>query len=170
MSADDDYVAELGRPLTAHRLRRASELLVDAYGRWLAEVGPDVPPRALSTIMLLHEAGPQGVTQIARRLRFTHPLMIELTRALEAKGLVSPRSDPSDARRRLLELTPAGRAAARKIGERLQTLDAFYSRLFEEIGVDLLDAVERLEGAARRRPLIDRLREAAPPRKATSGS
>ncbi|HEX8571111.1 MAG TPA: MarR family transcriptional regulator [Caulobacteraceae bacterium] len=156
----DDYVVELGLPLTAHRLRRASELLVDAYGRWLAEVGPDVPPRALSTMMLLDETGPQGVTQIARRLRFTHPLMIELTRALEAKGFVSARTDPADARRRLLELTPSGRAAAGQIRERLQTLEAFYKSLFDEIGVDLLDAVERLETAARKRPLIERIEEA----------
>ena len=156
----DDYVVALGRPLTAHRLRRASELLVDAYGRWLAEVGPDVPPRALSTLMLLHEEGPQGVTQIARRLRFTHPLLVALTRSLEARGLVAARTDPADARRRLLELTPAGEAAARQIAARLRTLDAFYSRLFDEIGVDLLDALERLERAARERPLLDRIREA----------
>lgn len=157
---EDDYVAALGRPLTAHRLRRVSELLVEAYGRWLAEVGPEVPPRALSTLMLLLEAGPQGVTQIARRLRVTHPLSIELTRALQAKGLVTARADPGDARRRLLELTPAGEAAARQVGERLQTLDVFYRRLFDEIGVDLLDALERVERAAAERPLLDRIRDA----------
>ena len=161
MTDADDFVAELGPPMTAHRLRRASELLVDAHARWLAEVGPDVPARALSTMMLLDETGGQGVTQIARRLRLTHPLLIEVTRALEAKGLVAARPDPEDGRRRVLELSPAGRAAAARLRERLKTLDAFYRALFDEIGVDLLDALERLERAARKRPLIDRLRETA---------
>ena len=169
MSDDaDDFVAELGLPLTAHRLRRASELLVDAYARWLGETGPDIPGRALSTMMLLDETGPQGVTQIARRLRLTHPLMIELTRTLEAKGLLAARADPADGRRRLLELTPAGRTAAAAVRQRLSTMEAFYEALFEEIGVDLLDACERLERAARKRPLIDRLREAAETPKETS--
>ena len=159
MSNDaDDFVIELGLPLTAHRLRRASELLVDAYARWLAEAGPDVPARSLSTLMLLDETGPQGVTAIARRLRMTHPLMIELTRTLESRGIVQARSDPADARRRVLALTPQGQAAAAQLRERLRTLEAFYRSLFEEIGVDLLDAVERFERAARKRPLVERLR------------
>lgn len=157
----DDFVVELGLSLTAHRLRRASEMLVDAYARWLEDVGPDVPVRAFSTLVLLDETGPQGVTQIARRLRFTHPLMIELTRQLEAKGLVTARSDPADGRRRVLELTPEGVAAAARVRERLKTLEGFYTSLFDEMGVDLLDAVERLEKAARKRPLLERLRQRA---------
>jgi DNA-binding MarR family transcriptional regulator len=163
MSDDaDDFVAELGLPMTAHRLRRASELLVDAHARWLAEAGPAIPARAMSTLLLLDETGAQGVTAIARRLRLTHPLMIELTRALETAGLVSARGDPEDGRRRLLELTPSGRRAAAELRQRMRSLEGFYRALFDEIGVDLLDAVERLERAARKRPLIDRLREAAP--------
>ncbi len=160
MERDEDFVARLGAPLTAHRLRRGSDLLLEATAAWLAETGPDVPARTLSTILLLDEEGPQGVTQLARRLRFTHPLMIELTRSLEAIGVVEAASDPKDGRRRVLSLTEKGRRAAEALRARLDSLDSFYRARSEEIGVDLLAAMDRLQAAARERPLLDRLREA----------
>ena len=156
----DDFVVELGLPLTAHRLRRASELLLQTTSQWLTEAGPDLPPRTISTLLLLDETGPQGLTQLARRLRLTHPVLIELTRALAERGLIISRGDPEDGRRNVLEITPAGRRAARVLRQRLKTLERFYRRLFDDMGADLLDAVERLERAQARRPLIERLREA----------
>jgi DNA-binding MarR family transcriptional regulator len=161
MNDMDDFVVELGLPLTAHRLRRASDLLLQTTSQWLTEAGPDLPPRTLSTLLLLDETGPQGLTQLARRLRLTHPVLIELTRALTERGLILSRGDPHDGRRNVLEITPAGREAAQVLRLRMKTLDAFYRRLFTDMGADLLDAVKRLEGAAAKRPLIERLRDTA---------
>lgn len=154
---DGDFVRQLGGAMLAHRLRRASELLLEGYERWLPQAGVRVPARALSTMMLLAEAGPLGVTQLAARLRLTHPLMIKLVAMLEAAGFVTTQQDPSDARRRPVALTAQGRTEADRIGRALQIMDQAFGELCEEIGSDLITALDGVEQANRREPLERRL-------------
>ena len=159
--AEPDFIADSGVAFLAHRLRRASDLLVDGAGEWLAETGMTAPPRALSTLLLLKLEGPLAVTQIAERLRVSHPLMIKLLRGLEQQGLVRARRDRADARRRPISLTPKGRREAELAQAATQALAQAYGGLFDEMGLDLLDAVARLERACAERPFAQRLSEAA---------
>src|SRR5579864_1177615 len=73
-----DFVESLGLPFFAHRLRRLSETLVEASGGWLREVGVAAPPKAVSTLLLIAAEGPSTVTEIATRLRLSHPLIVKL--------------------------------------------------------------------------------------------
>ena len=155
--SDGDFVKELGRAMLAHRLRRASELLLDGYERWLPATGVRVPARALSTMMLLAEAEPLGVTQLAARLRLTHPLMIKLVAMLEAGGFVTTGQDPLDARRRPVSLTARGRTQADLIERALRIMDQAFAELCAEIGSDLPAALDELDQANRREPLERRL-------------
>lgn len=160
MSEDVDFVTTLGRPLIAHRLRRLSEMFVEAYAGWLSEVGIDLPPRGLSTVMLLDRDGPLGVTEIAAQLRLSHPLVIKLVAMLEAGGYVATIADPGDGRRRPVGLTASGRAAAQRLGIALGGMDRAYADLFAEAGADLFDAVRRIEDACRDTSFQQRLRRA----------
>lgn len=157
---EPDFIADSGVAFLAHRLRRASDLLVDGAGAWLAEGGMTAPPRALSTLLLLQREGPLTVTGVAERLRVSHPLMIKLLRGLEQQGLVRARRDRADARRRPISLTAKGRQEAELAGAATQALARAYGRLFEETGVDLLDALARLERACAERPFEQRLSDA----------
>jgi DNA-binding MarR family transcriptional regulator len=157
MDGDTDFVAQLGRPFTAHRLRRLAELFLDGYAGWLPSAGVTAPARSLSTLLLLDKAGPLGVTELATRLRLTHPLMIKLTGALEERGFVRTGTDPADARRRPLALTRRGEAEAERVKRALQILDAAYAELFRETGIDLTDAARRVEDACLREPFHRRL-------------
>ena len=160
MDRDTDFVAHLGRAMTAHRLRRLAEMLVDGYGRWLRDAGVTIPARALSTMRLLEEAGPLGVTEIAARLRLSHPFMINLVGTLEQGGFVAISTDARDARRRPVTLTRKGRREAARVRRVLRRLDAAFADLFAEIGVDLLEAVGRAEDACLREPFHRRLQRA----------
>ena len=157
---DLDFVAHLGRPFLAHRLRRLGEMFLDGYRRWLPELGVRAPARSLSTLLLL-EAGPLGVTELAARLRLSHPLMIKLVASLEEGGFVSLVRDSADARRRPATLTPAGRKEVARIKRAIAILDASYAELSSEIGVDLIGVVERVEAVCLRDPFHERLRRAA---------
>lgn len=157
MDADEDFVTGLGRPMLAHRLRRASELLLEGYERWLPQMGIRVPARAMSTMMLLREAPPLGVTQLATRLRLTHPLMIKLVAMLEAGGFVTTEQDTRDARRRPVSLTAEGRAEAERIERAMRVMDQAFEELCREAGCDLLKALEGMEKANRAEPLERRL-------------
>ena len=156
MGPNEDFVAGLGRSMLAHRLRRASELVLDGYERWLPEAGIRVPARAMSTMMLLRQA-PLGVTQLAARLRLTHPLMIKLVAMLEAGGFVTTEQDPRDARRRPVSLTALGRAEAERIERALDVMDRAFEELCQEAGCDLLAALTAMEKANRAEPLERRL-------------
>jgi DNA-binding MarR family transcriptional regulator len=156
----EDFVARLGRPFTAHRLRRLAELFLDGYADWLPELGVTAPARSLSTLLLL-ERGPLGASELATRLRFSHPLMINLLASLERAGFVTLGRDSNDARRRPASLTASGRAEVERVKAAVRILDSAYADLFAEIGADLEAIATRVESACRRETFNQRLRRAA---------
>jgi DNA-binding MarR family transcriptional regulator len=158
-----DFVETQGRALIAHRLRRLSERFLAGARDWLPQMGVTIPANALSTVLLLAEAGPLAVTDIAQRLRFSHPMIIGLVRDLEAAGAVRTYADHADRRRRLTALTPAGEAQARAIRTANAALARAYDQLGAEVGVDLLVLVEALDRACDQAPFDARLRQAASP-------
>lgn len=161
MNEDTDFITKLGRPFVAHRLRRLAETFVDGYGRWLPTVGIIAPPRALSTLLLLDSHGPLGVTEVAARLRLSHPLLIKLTANLEAQGLIRTAKDPSDGRRRLVGLTDLGRAQAERVRSAVKVLDRAYGEIMDDIGIDLMEGCARAERACLSLSFDRRLERAA---------
>jgi len=160
MNGKTDFVAQLGLPFLAHRLRRAAETFRDGYGEWLPEAGVVAPARSLSTILLLDEQGPSGVVEIAARIGFSHPLVIRLVRDLEAIGLVQVAKDATDGRKRAVSLTSKGRAEVERIRAACVPIAKVYDELSAEVGVDLMAMVERLEAAEASDCFPDRLRKA----------
>jgi DNA-binding MarR family transcriptional regulator len=155
--AEHDFIVARGAAFLAHRLKRASDLLVDGAGDWLAQSGMTAPPRALSTLLLLKAEGRLPVTGISERLRLSHPLMIKLLKVLEDLGLVAVTRDRKDARRRMIRLTKRGQAESEIAERAIAVLAQAYADLFAETGVDLLDAVARLEAACAETSFADRL-------------
>jgi DNA-binding MarR family transcriptional regulator len=148
-----DFIESLGVAFFAHRLRRLSEALVDNGRRSLPDLGITAPPKAGSTLMLLAAEGPLTVTQIAARLRLSHPLIIKLVRELDRLGLARAQQDPNDGRRRPVALTPAGRHQAERMVEVNRLLAESYRSLFAEAGFDGMAAVEAIERVLARREL-----------------
>jgi DNA-binding MarR family transcriptional regulator len=159
--AEEDFIVSAGLPFLAHRLRRASEQIVEATAVIQRHSGFTGPPKSISTLLLLEEEGPLGITEISNRLSLSHPLIIRLVRRLIGEGYVTQQSDPADARRRLIGLTDKGRRHVDYIREFMPVLSEAYGRLFQDMGVDLYSAVEKFEQAISERPLVDRLQEAS---------
>jgi DNA-binding MarR family transcriptional regulator len=157
----EDFIRDRGLPFLAHRLRRASELILEGTGEALRAAGFKGPARSVSTLLLLREGGPMGVTEIGQRLRLSHPLIIKLTRALAEQGLVEDQADPSDNRRRLIALTAAGRKQAAFIEAYIERISRAFETMFGESGQDLLAALVAFEEAAARRPIADRIADQA---------
>jgi DNA-binding MarR family transcriptional regulator len=155
----DDFIRSLGSPMLSHRLRRASEMLLRDGAGFVQRHGFTAPARAGSTLLLLRREGVLGLTEIARRIRFSHPLVIKLVAELLEAGLVREQTDPADQRRRLLRLTAAGQRQAERLEDLLAIIAATYADLFAETGIDLLAGLERLDVALARRSLDERLEE-----------
>jgi DNA-binding MarR family transcriptional regulator len=156
-----DFIESLGPAYFAHRLRRLSEMLVEATTTELQAEGVTAPPKAGSTLTLLAAVPGLSVTEIAARLRLSHPLIVRLARELEALGLVRPQQDPDDGRRRGLFLTDEGFAQARRLRRLGERIAGAYARLFEDAGVDAFAAVVAIERSLARRGFAERLREPA---------
>lgn len=160
-SSSQDFIEAAGLPFLAHRLRRMAETILEASATFLPESGLPVPPRAVSTLLLLKHEGALSVTEIAFRLRLSHPLIISLTRTLKRQGIVTDRTDPKDRRRRLIKLTAAGVQVTEGLESNTTILARTFSALAEETGHDLFHALEAHEEALARVDLLQRLRREA---------
>jgi DNA-binding MarR family transcriptional regulator len=153
-----DFIHSLGLPFLAHRLRRLSELLVLEEEPVMREADLLVPARGASTMLLLSCKGPLTVTQIARELRLSHPLIIRIVRALETVGYVTGGDEQPDRRSRRLVLTALGAAKAKELEEFNEVVAEAYRWLFRAAEVDLFAAVEAIEPIVRNGALAAQLR------------
>jgi len=83
-------------------------------------------------------AGPTTISGLAERLEITKQGASQIADDMERRGYVERRQDPSDARARLLHLTPRGEAAlaaARKFHQ------AYERKLRRRFGDDAIDTV-----------------------------
>jgi len=81
-----------------------------AKQRWtatLAQTG--VSPNQFLVLMALAETGPVCQQFLAGVIGIDPRNIVPILDSLEARGLVSRETDPADRRRRVIELTPAGR-------------------------------------------------------------
>lgn len=156
-----DFIQSLGTPYMAHVLRRLYDNFVRNIEIWYAEVGVIAPPRTHSTMALLEKHGVLGVTEVASKLRQSHPLVLTWTRQLTELGLVQAAHDPLDGRRTVLSLTEAGRVQAEKNRQADEIVGEAYRLLMHDADAPIFDALWRIEEACREEPLIQRLRDAA---------
>ncbi|MDQ2756922.1 MAG: MarR family winged helix-turn-helix transcriptional regulator [Actinomycetota bacterium] len=72
------------------------------------QAGIDVPFAQVRLLALVEESGASRVSELAALDRCTQPTMTAQVKRLEAAGLVTRVTDPSDARAVLVSTTPAG--------------------------------------------------------------
>lgn len=161
MSEDTPFVETLGPAFLAHVMRRVADDLVRAAERWYAEEGVTAPPRTVSTLLLLREAGPLAVTEIAGRLEQSHPLVIRWIGELERAVFVARERDERDGRRTLVALTREGQAEVERLGPVLEAMAEVSRDLAAESDLDdLVAGLWRMAGASQPSALVERLREA----------
>lgn len=116
-----------------------------------------MPPRGASMLLLIDEAGPIGVADVARRLRFSHPLIVRMAQTFAESGLIKVSKDPGDGRRKQLVVTELGHAEAEALRQLNTQLAHLFGQLFEELGCDIIDLLDRFDTALRDRSINNRL-------------
>jgi len=115
-----------------------------ARQRWTAMLAQlNVSPAQYGALMALGEAGRLGQHRLAELIGVDPRNAVPIVDALAEQGLVSRQVDPSDRRRRVLELTASGRAVAGNLAS-----------VAAEIETDLLRPLAPAEQAALRRMLL----------------
>jgi len=82
------------------------------------------------------DPGGTRLTVLAERAGTTHQSMGELVQSLERRGYVERRRDPTDARARLVCLTPAGRKLVRRALLEMVRIESRWGAAWREAGFD----------------------------------
>ena len=130
-----DHLAGLGTLGFTYRVRRLADRIADAGRRFYEVLDVPLEPNWHALLLYLEAHGPVPVTEAAAALRVSHPAVIEMSRRMEAKGLVTTAPDPADGRRRVLALSAAGKAGMPE-----------FRRLWGVIGDELAEIIDTTAG------------------------
>ena len=99
-------------PLPRDVARRLPRAMVRLRARLRTESAPaDMPSTwsQVTTLSRIAKEGPRTVSALAASEHVRHQSMAETVAALRRAGLVAGKSDPTDGRKTLISITPAGR-------------------------------------------------------------
>jgi DNA-binding MarR family transcriptional regulator len=150
-----DFIRELGALALDHRFRRLTETLLRTADELYVARALPFRARWTSTYQLLFAEGPLGITDLADRLRLTHPAIIGITDAMREEGLVSEARDRRDGRRRMIALTARARALDAELRTLWKALADVQDARFAAAGVDIIAVLDAVEDEMTKRPLTD---------------
>ena len=107
---------------------------------------------------MLMKHGPMTAADVAKALnQKAHQLVTHHVDALVSLEIVTRVSDPGDARRKLLKVTPKGHVQLVKLKEILDLIEVVYEDMFGKLGCDLAAKVLEASGELSRSPLAERI-------------
>jgi DNA-binding MarR family transcriptional regulator/N-acetylglutamate synthase-like GNAT family acetyltransferase len=153
-----DLIKQLGLLALASRLKRLSDRLMKDGSRIYREQRLNFEPRWFTVFYLLSRKSPMAVTEIAHELRLTHPAINQVASAMEKAGLLVSEKDKLDERKRLLSLSPSGKALVSKLKPIWNDFKLSTGELLAESGGDLLEVLDRIENSLDDIEMYDRIK------------
>lgn len=116
---EDDYLKKIEFLGFTARLKRLSDSLVYDAKAVYKELNIEIEPNWHLIILLLAEEKKLSVTEISKRLGFSHPAIIKITKKMKEKGFLNSTTDVLDSRKQLLSLS-------KKTTEELPILEKYW--------------------------------------------
>ncbi len=145
----------------SNKLLRLVDTIADQGADLLEAEGIEIPPRAISTVLMIGEMENVTAADIASALNQPHQLATQRVDALCRRGLVRKQAHQSDSRRKILVLTDQGDGQFARLLLLLEKIKAAMEAIYAEIGCDLAAKAEEADQALQRRSLAERIRESA---------
>ena len=152
-----DFIADLKELALATRLKRLSEKLMKDVSQVYGDLGIDFRANWFSILYALGQESPMAVTELARTLGLSHPAVNQIAAQLIARGLVTQGKDATDERKRLLFLSPGGKALIKELKPVWREIRLANRALLKESGADLLKDLARVEAALDRDSMANRV-------------
>jgi len=141
----------------ANQLGRLVDMIVVQGDNLLTGAGLSFPSRSVSSVLLIGEQGQISAADIAKQLKQPHQLVTQRVDLLIKLGLVARIDDPSDRRRKILELTRKGKQEFRLLRTCLRDAEQVFAGLYQEIECDLSAVTLRAMRALSSKPIVDRI-------------
>lgn len=154
-----DFADELGPGYLNLVVRRVAQRIAASGDAYFRQTGATAA--AGSTAVLTYVARHDGasIADIAAALGYTHQAVAKAVHTMEKADLVRTATSEADLRKRKVSLTPEGKREAVEMDAVADRAAQVFGEIFEEIGVDLFQALRAFEHATDRRPLLGRLLE-----------
>ncbi|MCP2168645.1 MarR family winged helix-turn-helix transcriptional regulator [Goodfellowiella coeruleoviolacea] len=144
------------------RLRHLLELLDGDLSAVYEDLGLGwFRPRFTSTVRVLAAAGPSSISEIAAATGVTHSAASQTVAQMRKAGLVTLEPGP-DARQRIVRLTPAAERLVPVLNAEWAATTAAIEALEAELSAPLSRIVAEALAALHRRPMRQRIADAAP--------
>jgi len=140
-----DIISQLGALAIGARMRRLTDIFSRDVAIIYKEHNLDFEAKYFVLFYLISERDGIGIMEIADELSLTHPAIIHLAKDLEKKGYIKSVKSDTDSRKRLLKLSPKGKAALpefKKVWDKIQKLN---TQLMKKQQNNLLKAIEEME-------------------------
>ncbi len=141
----------------ANQMTRLVDLINEQGVCLLADAGLTLPPRAVSTILLIGERKQISAADIAQELEQPHQLVTQRIELLINLGLVQRLDDPNDGRRKIIGLSAKGGHEFKTLDKRLAEAALAFDDLFKEIENDLSATTMRAIEALKNKSLLARI-------------
>ncbi|WP_234733032.1 MarR family winged helix-turn-helix transcriptional regulator [Tellurirhabdus bombi] len=154
-----DFIDEMEELGITSRLRRVSDAMSHAANSFYKGTGIDFEARWFSVFYLIASKGPMGVTEIADLLSITHPAVIQVTKELENRNLISSTACVKDCRKRLLAITAEGQERIQQIKPLINAFREVNQQLLNAQSCNLLLALREFEDQLETKSYSRRLQE-----------
>jgi DNA-binding MarR family transcriptional regulator/GNAT superfamily N-acetyltransferase len=161
MTHKNDLLLQLGELALATRLRRLADRLSQDVGRIYKEEGFDFDPRWFALLHLLGQEKDRSVVNISHLLGITHPAVVQVAGELQKKGLIVTLKDRKDKRRRLLNLSAAGKKLLHDLGPLLNDIEQANRQFLSSTGYDVLGLLALMESGLEHRSMYERVKALA---------
>jgi DNA-binding MarR family transcriptional regulator len=141
----------------ANQLRRLVDMIAEQGDNLLMGAGLSLPSRAVSSVLLIGERGQISAADIAKELQQPHQLVTQRIEILIELGLLNRIDDPSDGRRKILELTRKGKRELRLLETCLRDAERVFLSLYQEIECDLLAVTRHAMKVLSSKSILDRI-------------
>ncbi|MBL4619234.1 MAG: MarR family transcriptional regulator [Alphaproteobacteria bacterium] len=138
------------------RIRRVADVIKEQGREAFWRTGINLDAKLTSVVISLYEKDGQTSSELATT-GLSRQLIEARLKQLEKDGYVTSRRSVDDARKRAYSLAPDRRAEISRAVETMIDFEKVYEELWREIGVDLGEAVLKLERALHAKPLLSRL-------------
>ena len=141
--AEQEFLAGLGFTGVTARLKRLSDVIMYNAREHYKFLELDIEPNMHLIFLLLKDAdGPMSVTEMAARLKFSHPALIKITKKMQELGYVESLPHPEDGRKTLLGLTARAMDALPEFEAHWMRISSVVEDVF---GNEFLLALEKAE-------------------------
>lgn len=110
-----NYYQSLGYLILGTRLKRLSELFLSEINKSYRAEGIVFETTWFPVFHLLSENNALSIKELCEHIEVSHPAASQLVTGLKSKGYVIAHTCPDDARKQLIQLSPAGKELLKRI-------------------------------------------------------